>query len=59
MDNEAYTVFNITMTSMKIKYKLVPSSNYRSNNADRKIQKFKNHFIAVLCSIDKGFHLQL
>ena len=59
MDNEASTAIKLTMTTMDIKYQLVPPSNHRSKNAERGIQTFKNHFIAGLCSVDKYFHLQL
>ena len=58
-DNEASTDLKMKMTSMDIKYKLVPPSNHRSKNVETAIQTFKNHFIAVLCSVDKEFHLQL
>ena len=59
MDNEASTALNMTMTTMNINYQLVSPSNHRENNAERLVQTFKNHFIAVLCSVDKDFHLQL
>ena len=59
MDNEASTALKLTMTTMNIKYQLVPASNHRANNSERAIQTFKNHFIAGLCSVDKDFHLQL
>ena len=35
MENEAYTALKLTMTTMKIKYQLVPPSNHRANNAER------------------------
>ena len=59
MDNEAYTTLKMTMTTMNIKYQLFPPRNHRSNNSERAIQTLKNRFIAVLCSVDKYFHLQL
>ena len=59
IDNESSTVLNMIMTSMNIKYQLVPPSNHITNNAEREIQIFKNHFIALLYSVDKYFHLQL
>ena len=59
MDNEVSTALKLTMTTMNLKYQLVPPSNHRANNAERVIQTFKNHFIAELCSLDKGFHIQL
>ena len=59
MDNEASTTLDLTMTFMNIKYQLFTPINHRSNNADRAIKKFKKHFIAGLCSVDKEFNLQL
>ena len=59
MDNEASTALKLKMTTVNIKYQLVPPINHRSNNAERWIQTFNNHLISVLCSIDKYFHLQL
>ena len=59
MDNEVSYALNLTMNTMNLKYQLVPPSNNIANNAERAIQTFKNHFIAELCSLDKGFHLQL
>ena len=53
MDNDASAILKITMTTVDIKYKLVPPSNHIANNAERSIQTFRNHFIAGLCSIDK------
>ena len=59
MDNKASTALKLTMTTMNIKYKLVPPSNHRAKNAEREIQTFNNHFIEGLCSVDKYFNLQL
>ena len=47
------------MTTINIKYQLVPPSNHIANNVEISIQTFKKNFIAVLCSVDKYFHLQL
>ena len=41
MDNEASTVFKMSITTININYQLVPPSNHRSNNAERSIQTFK------------------
>ena len=46
MDNESSTALNLTMTTMNIKYQLVPKNNHRANNAERAIQNLKKHFIA-------------
>ena len=47
------------MTTINIKYHLVPPSNHRANNLEREIETFRNQFIAGMCSIDKYFHLKL
>ena len=44
--------------TMNIKYHLVPPINQRANNSERAMQKFKNHFIAGLRSIDKKILLR-
>ena len=49
----------MVITTMDIKYQLVPPSNHSSNNADRSIQRFKNNYIAVIYRVDKYFNLQL
>ena len=59
MDNGSSAALKMTMTTMNIKYQLVPPSKHRANNAEIVIQKSKNHFIAGLYSVDKYFHLQL
>ena len=59
MDNKASTVLTLTMTTMDIKYQLVPPSNHRGNNTERALQIFNKPFIEVLYSVDKYFHLQL
>ena len=47
------------MTTMDIKYQLVPPSNHRATNEERAIQTFINQFISGMCSVDKEFRLQL
>ena len=59
MDNETWTVFKKSMSTMDIKYQLVPPSNHRVKNPYRSIQTFKNHLIALILSVDAAFHLQL
>ena len=44
----ASTALKMIITTMDIKYKLVPPSNHRSNNSERSIQTFKYHFIEGL-----------
>ena len=57
MENKASTALKLTMTTMNIKYKLVPPSKHIAYNAEILIQTFKNHFIVGMCIVDKYFHL--
>ena len=41
------------------KLQLVPPDNHRSNIAERAIQTFKNHFIAILAGVDPKFPMHL
>ena len=47
------------ITTMSIKYQLVPPNNHRENNVERAIKTFKNHFIVGICSVHQDLHLQL
>jgi hypothetical protein len=40
------------ITSQHSKYQLVPPHDHCCNAAERAIQMFKNHFIAILCEVD-------
>ena len=59
IDNEASTALKMKIPTMDIKYQLVTPSNNREKNVERSIKIFKNHFIAVICNVDKDLHLQL
>ena len=59
IDDEASTALDTTMNPINIKYQLFPPRNHIENIAERAIQTPQNHFIAVLCNVDKDFHLQL
>ena len=59
MDNEASTAIKKLLTQCDTKFQLVEPHNHRVNAAERAIHTFKNHFIAVLCTVDKDFPLQL
>ena len=45
MDKKSSTALKMAMTSMGIKYQLVPPSYHRGNNAEREIHTFKKYFI--------------
>ena len=47
------------MTDENIDFQLVPPGVHRRNAAERAIRTFKNHFIAILCGLDKDFPLHL
>jgi hypothetical protein len=48
MDNEASTVLNFFMTAREMKFQLVPHHVHMQNVAERAIQTFKNHVLAVV-----------
>jgi len=43
----------------KMTYKQVPPDMHRRNAAEKAIQTFKDHFIAILCGVDTAFPLHL
>ena len=55
MDNEASDTLKAALLKHKIAYQLVPPHIHRRNTAERAIQTFKNHFIAVLCTASPQF----
>jgi hypothetical protein len=59
MDNEASTALKHFLHSKDIQFQLVPPHVHRQNAAKRTIQKFKNHFVVMLCSTDTQFPIHL
>lgn len=55
LDNEFSTEMKTTMDTHKVKYQLVPPHIHRRNAAERAIQTFKHHFLAILASCDPDF----
>ena len=58
LDNEASEAFKREITK-KCKYQLVPPDTHRQNLAERAIQTFKSHFIAILSGVDESFSMPL
>ncbi len=40
-------------------YQLVPPHDHQHNKAEKAVQTFKDHFVAILCGADKSFPLNL
>jgi hypothetical protein len=59
MDNEASTALKHFLHSKDIQFQLVPPHVHRQNAAERAIQTFTNHFVAMLCSTDTQFPIHL
>jgi hypothetical protein len=59
LDNEASLALRNYLTKQGINYELSSPHIHRSNNAERAIQNFKNHFISGLCLVDPTFPLKL
>ena len=57
--NESSIYLKMTMNTMNIKYQLVPPDNHRAKQFRERNSNVQTHFIVVLCSVDKEFHLQL
>jgi hypothetical protein len=47
------------MQEKGVDFQLAPPDDHQRNPAERAIQTFKNHFIAMLCSTDKNFPMHL
>ena len=59
LDNEASDAFKQYIRQQEIHFELVPPGNHRRNQAERTIQTFKVHFIAILAGIHDKFPLFL
>jgi RNase P subunit RPR2 len=58
MDNEAPAEYKKVICK-NCTIQLVPPNNHRQNLAERAIQTFKSHFIAILAGVDNAFQMQL
>jgi hypothetical protein len=59
LNNEASANYKEAIANNKVKYELVPPNNYQQNQAERAIQTFKSHFIAIMCGVDNSFPMNL
>jgi hypothetical protein len=59
LNNECSEALKQFMSNEGVDYQLVPPGIHHRNAAERAICTFKNHFIAVVCSIDNHFPLHL
>jgi hypothetical protein len=59
LDKEASTALKNLFTTNDMEYKLVPPHCHRQNAAERAIRAFKEHFVAVMSSVNPHFPLHL
>ncbi len=59
LDNECSNNFKETIKTNNMTYQLVPPHDHRRNKAEKAIQTFKDHFVAILCGADTSFPLNL
>ena len=59
LDNKCSTDFKAAIAKNRMTYQLVPPNDHRRNIAEKAIQTFKAHFIAIICGADKSFPLHL
>lgn len=58
LDNQTSRELEDFFRSVDIDYQYMPAGMHRANPAERAIQTFKNHFIALLCTTHPNFPLQ-
>ena len=59
LDNECSAELKEAIVDNEMTFQLVPPHDHRRNVAEKAIQTFKDHFVAVLCGTDESFPLQL
>ena len=58
LDNEFSTEFEAAIAALDVRFQLVPPHLHRRNAAERAIQTFKHHFLAILASCDPDFPIR-
>ena len=58
LDNEASAAFKVAIKE-NCELQLVPPDTHQRNLAERAIQTFKSHFIAILAGVDPSFPMNL
>ncbi len=59
LDNECSNDFKETIKANNMIHQLVPPHDHQRNKAEKAIQTFKDHFVAILCGADTLFPLNL
>ncbi len=59
LDNECSNNFKEAIKTNNMTYQLVPPHDHQWNKAEKAIQTFKDHFVAILCGADTLFLLYL
>jgi hypothetical protein len=59
LDNECSADFKAAITTNNMTYQLIPPHDHRRNKAEKAVQTFKDHFVAILCGANKSFPLNL
>ena len=59
LDNEYVEPYKEVIKANMMTYELVPRDIHQRNVAEKAVQTFKDHFVAILCGIDTNFLLHL
>ncbi len=59
LDNECSNDFKEAINTNNMTYQLIPPHDHQWNKAEKAIQTFKDHFVAILCGADTLFPLNL
>jgi hypothetical protein len=57
LDNECSQSLKDAFAKYRVTFQRVPPKEHRVNAAERAIRTFKNHFVAILCTVDSKFPL--
>ncbi len=59
LDNECSNDFKEAIKTNNMTYQLIPPHDHQWNKAEKVIQTFKDHFVAILCGANTSFPLNL
>lgn len=59
LDNEASDEYKDAIKANEMTYELVPLDMHRHKKAEKVIQTFKDHFVAILSGVDESFPMHL
>ena len=59
LDNECSNELKLDISKNDMQHQRIPLHDHRRDIAEKAVQTFKDHFVAVLCGTDERFPMQL